>query len=740
VGIPQRNRHKSATPFLDYRRRRRRLYSGGKDSLEGCVKKKRAVKRGLAAVGLSAAVGISAYAEPLIGTSRSTFGLTGLIDMPTAESAPEGTLAGSAFYFPGGMRTSLTFQVTDRLSGAFRYSRVPKIFTGGSALFDRSFDLHYRLLDESGMRPAIAVGLRDFVGTGIYSSEYVVATKSIGPDIRVTGGLGWGRLGSKGGIGSPFGSRPPLDFGLGGKANTDQWFRGPAAPFAGISWNANDKLTLKAEYSTDAYAAETAAGTFDRKSSVNVGFDYNLGPMASLSGYYLYGSEVGLQFNIIIDPRNPPVPSGLETAPLPVRPRPSAASDPSAWATDWTADPEVHPGIQTALAKALAKDGQVLEAMALSADRAEVRVRNQRYLARPEAIGRTARAMTRALPPSVETLVITSVVQGVPTSSVTLKRSDVETLENKGALEILRRAEFSDAVAGDTSGLRMTENVYPRFVWSLAPYAEASLFDPDDPFRADFGAQLAAKYEFAPGLVLSGSVRKKLFGNLDQSTRVSDSTVRHVRSDLVLYQKEGDPAINDLTLAWYARPGADFYSRVTVGYLERMYGGVSGEVLWKPVDSRLALGAEVNYVKQRDFDQLFGFQDYSTVTGHASAYYDLGGGFTTQLDVGRYLLGDWGATFSLDREFANGWRVGAFATLTDLPFEDFGEGSFDKGIRISIPVAWTTGKPSTNKVSTTIRPLTRDGGARLEVDGRIYERIRDSHQGDLIQTWGRFWR
>ncbi len=110
------------------------------------------------------------------------------------------------------------------------------------------------------------------------------------------------------------------------------------------------------------------------------------------------------------------------------------------------------------------------------------------------------------------------------------------------------------------------------------------------------------------------------------------------------------------------------------GYLENMYGGMSGELLRYPVASRLALGVEVAYAKQRDFDMLFGFQDYDVVTGHASAYYDLGNGFTTQVDVGRYLAKDWGATFGLDREFNNGFKIGGYFTLTDVSFDDFGEG------------------------------------------------------------------
>ena len=179
---------------------------------------------------------------------------------------------------------------------------------------------------------------------------------------------------------------------------------------------------------------------------------------------------------------------------------------------------------------------------------------------------------------------------------------------------------------------------------------------------------------------------------------------------------------------------------VTLGYLEQMYGGVSGEVLWKPVDSRLALGLEVNYAKQRDFNQLLAFRDYDVVTGHASAYYDFGKGFVGQVDVGRYLAGDVGATLALDRYFANGWRVGAYATFTDMPTSVFGEGSFDKGIRLTIPLAFATATPSAKTFTTTLKPLNRDGGARLAVDGRLYELVRDSHQGTLQDRWGRFWR
>ncbi len=212
-----------------------------------------------------------------------------------------------------------------------------------------------------------------------------------------------------------------------------------------------------------------------------------------------------------------------------------------------------------------------------------------------------------------------------------------------------------------------------------------------------------------------------------------------MRSEAFLYDREA-LTVPELTAAWYFRPGPDLYGRVTVGYLESMFGGVSAEVLWKPQDSRLALGAEINRVRQRDFDQRFGFRDYEVTTGNVSAYYDLGRGYMAQLDVGRYLAGDVGATVTLAREFANGWRIAAFATKTDVSAAEFGEGSFDKGIQITVPLDWIGGKPTRAKRSILLRPVQRDGGARLDVSGRLYETVRGAQAREIDATWARFWK
>ncbi len=707
---------------------------------------RRLLLSGLAVAALS---GLPAQAQDTAGwfgapADIPTFALggsPGILDMPSAEMAPDATLSSTLSYFGGTTRGTVTFQITPRLSGSFRYLAVDGLTELGgvdipdydrSTYFDRSFDLRYQLLTEGRYRPAVTIGLQDFVGTSLYGAEYIVATKALTPSLRVTGGLGWGRLGSYRPLGNT-GTRSTDLLEQGGVPSYDRWFRGDVAAFGGLTWAATDRLTFKAEYSSDAYVEETANGVFTPTSPWNFGIDYRFASGAQASIMAMHGAVLGAQITLHTNPRSAAAPGGLEPAPAPVYRRSAAERRDLGWQQD-TALRDALPG---RLSEAMAQDQLVFGGLHLEAQRATLRLINPTYGAEPQAIGRSARIMARTLPGTVETFEIVPVVNGMALSAVIFRRSDLEDLENAPATALLARTGIEDGFGRAPAA---ADGLSPAFTWSVGPYLRYSFFDPDNPLRADFGARVNADYRITPGLVLSGSVSKRLAGNLDRITRRDPSGLPRVRTDYALYAREGDPAVDHLTLTGYLRPGPNLYGRLSLGYLEQMYAGASAELLWKPVDSRLALGVEVNYAQQRDFDQLFGLRDYNIVTGHVSAYYDFGKGYHGQLDVGRYLAGDVGATLSIDREFANGWRLGAFATLTDVTSEDFGEGSFDKGFRITIPLGAVRGLPTRRVSDLTVRPLTRDGGARLDLRDRLYEQVRDYHRPELEKKWGRVWR
>ncbi len=670
-------------------------------------------------------------------------GATGLIDMPSGDAQDDATFSFSTSVVGPITRATISFQITPRLSGSFRFQTWRDwntLFPADSSKFDdRSFDLRYQVLTESRYVPALTIGLQDFTGQGYFSSEYVAATKTFGDRVKVTAGLGWGRLGSHGSIGQLFGDRPPVATEDRGKPNVDQWFRGEAAPFAGIEYKVNDRWTFKGEYSSDAYLLEDdERGIIDRDSPFNFGFEYQKGPNVRYGLYSLHGTEVGLVFHLILDPKNRATGGVMGAAPVSVKVRPSRSADPDAYDGGWVTQPDAGPLLRANLAKRLAVDGIIIENLAYKAGTVQIRIRNNRVDAGSQAIGRTARALSHVMPASVEVFEIVPVVNGIGASKVTIRRSDLEDLEYAADNATLLRDRVTITDAGPVPSYAVgDEDLYPKFRWSLKPAFRIS-----EPLKGDVGLRLSAAYDIRPGLVLSGSIYKRLFGNVDRTGAPSTSVLQPVRSDSSRYSKFGDPALETLTLAWYARPAENVYSRVTLGYLERMHAGVSGEVLWKPVDSRLALGVELNYSKQRDSDGGLGFgeYDYDVVTGHVSAYYEFGNGFVGELDVGKYLAGDVGATVSLDRVFVNGWRVGAFATVTDVTSTEFGRGGFDKGVRFSIPMNWALGQQSKSAFGTTLRPATGDGGARLEVDGRLYDSIREYHTDALDPEWGRVWR
>lgn len=689
--------------------------------------------------------------KPKVVTSSPTlnfFGLPGLVDTPSAEALPDGQLVAGVSYFAGTTRTSLSFQFSPRLTGTFRYVGLRNFNSGGFDTFrDRSFDVRYLLFREGRYRPAVSVGLQDFSGTGIYAAEYLVATKNfrrpfrLPGQLKVTGGLGWGRLGTLGSIGSPLGDdRPSFDVAdTGGEPSFDQWFRGPVSPFGGLEWQYSDRLGFKLEYSSDAYALETGLGIFDRESRVNFGVEYQWTNALRVGAYYLYGSEIGFNAQLQFNPKRPAT-AFTVAGPRPIIIRPTREANPQAYDTAWAASQSAPILIRDVVEPELEEDGIRLESLSVTANRAEARISSIRYDNLAIVVGRTGRALARQLPPSVEFFDIVLVNEGLPLSKVTLSRRDLETLEFQpdAANTLLAESELSDAAPKADAAAVEGTTAYPRFSYAVGPFVRPSYFDPDRPVRLEGGISVQAQYRFAPGWKVSGEVRHRLTGNVEDG-RLSNSVLPRVRSDAVLYAQAADTTIENLFVSKQWKTGPSTYARITAGYLEQFFGGVSGEFLWKPATSRLGIGIEANYARQRDFDQRFGFQDYSVATGHVSAYYDFGKGYYGQIDAGRYLAGDVGATFTLERQFANGWRVGGFFTLTDVTSEEFGEGSFDKGINITIPASWFTGRPSRQLVTSTIRPVQRDGGARLGVSGRLYEQIRDGHVTDLNADWGRVW-
>lgn len=679
-------------------------------------------------------------------STYSLYGTPGLIEMPTAGSFPDGQIGATLGYFGPHVRGTVSFQITPRLTGTFRYARMENLDNLQDSYFDRSMDLHFRLVDETEFRPAIAIGLRDFLGTGLYSSEYVVASKSFGSRVRATAGIGWGQMGSRGGFRNPlasvfgdnwderrFASRDAV---TGGTVQDQQFFKGHAAFFGGIEYTINSSWRFLAEYSSDEYRLADGSSYVETPSPFNFGLNYSPNESVQVGAYYMYGNQIGLTATFAIDPNSRYAQQGRETAPVPVAVSPAAAAS-------WQAGPAYDAAIGAPLAEAMRHEGLRLIGIQSGGGEMRVRYENTRYRSEAQAAGRLARILTQLAPASVQQFRLEPVAEGLAKSAIVIPRADLVALENElGAAEAMRpRVRIEEA--GSADGLSLVEDPRPRFEWGISPTANFTVFGPEKRLQYQVSVRAQASYRLAPGLELEGAVIQRVMGETGDpsvtSPRPQDTYVPVVRRDVGYYLQADGPQIEKLTLTHLSNPYPNIYVRASGGYLERMYGGVSAEVLWKPVNSRFGLGAELTYAVKRDFEGL-GFQDYDAVTGFVSAYYEFADDFIGRVDLGRYLAGDWGGTVTLERELPNGWRLGGYFTLTDVPFDDFGEGSFDKGILLTIPVDWLIGSSSRETKSLNLQSLTRDGGQRVDTGDGLYSLVRDGHIDDVDESWERFWQ
>lgn len=115
----------------------------------------------------------------------STYGTPGLIDMPTAEVLPGGYLGFTVSGFGSTVRGTMVFQMLPSVYGTFRYSMLKAALPDRNNLYDRSFDIHFQLREESNNWPATAVGLRDITGTGIYAGNMSLRLNLFHPGFRI---------------------------------------------------------------------------------------------------------------------------------------------------------------------------------------------------------------------------------------------------------------------------------------------------------------------------------------------------------------------------------------------------------------------------------------------------------------------------------------------------------------------------------------------------------------------------
>ncbi len=671
-----------------------------------------------------------------IKNSLNTFGVPGLIDIPTAGSLDDGEMSISVSKFGSNLRNTISFQALPNVFGSFRYSGVGDRETGfyktsGYTTWDRSFDLRVDLLKEKKLIPNLSVGVQDFIGTGIYSSEYVVISKSIYNSVQTTFGLGWGRLGSTNKI--KLAPRKSSRHSKGGNINFNQFFTGDVGIFAGIKTKTPiHNLTLKAEVSSDDYSMDGNLQKSLPISNTNFGAEYSVNNALTISSHYIHKEKIGIQATFSANPHKTYSGNFIEPIPQPFYSLPyeNKNNNQSYW---------------NEVINELSKERINTIAYKTDNDTAIIVIQNAHYSSHTQAVGRTLRILSRYIPLSYKKFNIILSEFGVPITEISLDRNEVSWIVDSPNAELITQKLSKIKTARNYYyDLKINKKEFPTYYLRLNPYYRVHLFDPDTPLYYDFGGSLRFVNSLNPGKIVVADLRFPVLSTFESISRGVKGKMPKVRTNLKNYLNVNEPRIHNFFISSYYKPTSSLYGRITIGYLETMYAGISSELLFAPSEKKISFGAEVNAIEAREFRQLLNTRKLNglqKVNGHLSAYWDTDYyDYFAQFDIGRYLAGDKGGTLTLSRNFQNGWQVGGYFTLTDASFDDFGEGSFDKGFFFKIPLNAYVPYETRSSFKENIRPIQGDGGARLSVPGRLNEVVSEYKTNRINSTWSRIWR
>ena len=659
------------------------------------------------------------FAFVALPSSASDFGVTGLIDIPTARMSADGTLTTTAAIQSRTNSYAITYQATPWLEGTFRYTGYNDFF-----FYDRNYEAKLKLWSEQDYLPQVAVGIRDLVGTGFVGSEYVVASKAVG-DFDFTLGMGWGRLAGNGDINNPliqlsdrFAVREDLAGGVvGGELSSGAFFSGEKAGFFGGAAYQFDSLpvSLMLEYNPDQYDFEFNRGGLRPKSPWSAAVKWQALPGVSLSLSRQHEQEWGIELSAALDTKSLPPrrPAPIFTSSLDMAPQdlPSQLNR-----RDW----------YDMLLYDVERSGLLLLEASIepSSSTAILVMGNNQYPVWADAIAKMAVLADLHLPSSVNTFRIVAEEAGHRVQTIQMRRPSLAYGQNK---QLVERQISVLPGRSLVSPQRKTSFFQKKVFFDVGVGTRLQLFDPDDPARYQLYTNIGISLALPKSWTLTGSYGVDITNNFDESGRISgNSALTPVRSDVVKYLTEGDTGLDSLYFEKRGSAYKGIHYRVFGGVLEEMYSGVGGEVLYQPFQSRLAYGLSANWVRQRDYDKSFKHLDYQTATAFASVYwaspfYNV----DVAVHAGKYLAKDVGATLEVRRTFNNGWMVGLWATMTDVSAEDFGEGSFDKGMFFKIPFEGLFGGNSRGSYGARVRPIQRDGGQRLEdLSGSIWWDIR----------------
>ena len=583
-------------------------------------------------------------------------------------------------------------------------------FSGNQTYKDKSFNLKIRLIEETNNFPELSIGFRDFIGTGKFAGEYIVSSKRIG-DFDLTVGLGWGSLSSGEGLHNPF---IDIDdhfesrlkpYGRGGDLEFDRWFTGKkVSSFYGVEYiNKYSGIRFKLDYDS------SSAFDIPKESDFAFGLSIPASKFLDINLFKHRGNSLGFGISYKANYANQIVKKNEFVNEIIFNEADKKILSES---------DEVFSGTINMI---LREYGIYTQEVFLNDNKVNLIVDQSRYRNLNTATKRIVE-LTRSIfhTRGIEELSITYKTGNVNIGQVNFSLNRFEKfLDNSLSLSELNSfLNYSNYYNLDKKNRIFKGTIeYPSYYWGFKPDLKNHVGAPEAFYSGQIGILTGGGINFDKNSKIDTSISLSIYQNLDQLRLVSYSNLPKVRSDIREYLQE-KYALRDLTYTYITDPIYSkkllFFGGLKVGLFEEMFGGVGGEVIMRDITQPWYISANYYWVKQREFNQRLSFRNYETFTGHLNFTWETPiEGVKLVLSGGRYLAKDSGITVNMSKTFRTGFTIGFFATKTDISTQEFGEGSFDKGIYFSIPLDLVSSNFRKDNARFVWRNLTRDGGSML---------------------------
>ena len=679
----------------------------------------------------------------------NSLGQVGLINTPSAEVFDEQsiffTLTKNEFYKLG----TITATPFNWMEASYFYYRPDDLYWGSAVglFLDKGFNVKFSYDPESIYLPTVAVGLDDFAGTGNFTKEYIVASYDFN-NFKFNLGLGWGKfVGDTNIINDPLSfiseglnERPTVseNYEQGGNPSYDKWFRGDATIFSGFSIKIPKikNLVFKIENNPFDYYSFACCGeglsskSFEirnKKSNYNFGLSYQTERFGNIDLSYIKGDTLNLSISFGFSSKKS------------IRKKDKFKPD----IVDNNFNQDQKNEFYYDLLQNLNANKLYLQTATISENDISLTIDSEEHI-NPITYSSRAAFITNEVAKknnfTFRKIDVGQITRGIEINNVSFRSSDIN---NEKLVQVLlkKRSEITNP---DPIGFKSDDfkpNIpFPIIIYNIEPDFRIHLGSPQRFGYTGLGAKLNTEIQLNRNVAISSSIGQGFTDNFNDKPHTPTSAMEEVRTEILLYLQESDDLyIKNMFVdgIWPLRKKV--YSRVSFGYLEEMFAGVSTEILYKPFTSNLAVSYELNLVKKRDYDGRFDLLEYETITSHLNiAYYHPSSNILTKWSYGKYLAKDRGYTLDLSRKMPSGWQAGIYFSRTNVSAEVFGEGSFDKGFYFKIPYNVFSKNNSKRSTSFGLKTMTRDGGAKLLIQNRLIDSFYGSTLTEINENWDGF--